>query len=168
MIKNIIQKDPTEGDIIIYDVEESKNDLQTVKPMSLPYFDIKLEKTYSAYNILHGTSFVTSVAKGETYQFSESITFTNSASVTGGATPFDIGITSSQSKTYTHTWTFNGPSESSSYNSRSYYIDWYDDGGLYNRACYLVDGKYRELQWSQMGVFYEPNRFVTYSRDSKV
>ncbi len=168
MIKNIIQKDPTEGDIIVYDVGTQQNDLQTVKPMALPYFDITLEKTYSAYNMLHGTDFVTSVAKGETYQFSKSITFTNSASITGGATPFDIGITSSQSKTYQETWTFNGPPESSSYNSRSFYIDWYDNGGVYNRTCYLVNSNLRELQWSQMGVFYEPSKYVTYSRDSKI
>lgn len=167
MIKNIIEKDPTnDGQIIIYEVGNPAIPEESMSATALPYFDIVTTKTYSGRNFFYDTSFVTSVAKGETYSFSSSEEFTNSASISGSASATDLGITASQSKTYTHSWVFTGPPESSSYNTRSFYIDWYDNGGVYTQTCYYVNGSSRKIEWQETGMFYEPYRYVTYSRDS--
>lgn len=194
MIKNIIEKDPKSTHITIYNVRKTNtgitansnevaanavaaNQVAAVNSLTavnseaspsliFPDYHTYVSKTYNSYGAYNLTQFVTSVARGATYSFSSSRSFTISANVTGGAKAVDISVNASMTRTYSTTYTFNGPSESSQYTTRMFYIDWYTDNGSYHRYCLDESTTpYPTLVWEQYGDFYAPAYYVEYSRD---
>jgi hypothetical protein len=171
VIQDIIKENPDAGQITITDFGTSDVNKSNTsnQPMALAagisYTNVVKNQTQSG--VLAKTSFVISVAKGQTvaigYEWSDSL----SCTITGGIDKNSLGITGNISTKYSATQTFSGPSESSAYNSRSYYVKFYENRGTYTATCHdsLLG---TTITYPVSGSYTEPAYFVSYSVDSKV
>ena len=169
VIQDIIKENPDAGQITITDFGTSdiiKSNISN-QPMALSpgvsYKNVVKNQTQSG--VLASTNFVTSVAKGQTqalgYEWSGSL----SCSITGGIDKNSLGITGSISTKYTASTTFSGPLESSPYNTRMYYVKFYENRGTYTATC-LDSGLGTTIQYPVSGSYSEPSYFVSYSVDT--
>ena len=76
-----------------------------------------------------------------------------------------LNLTASLTKSYTKTETFSGPSASSAYNSRAYWVKFYQDKGTYT-GQYLNDGV--TAGGKESGTWTNPKYYAAYSVDSLV
>lgn len=124
----------------------------------------KTEKTYSSKNVYAKDHFITSAAKGHTKTLTSSITKTSTLSISGSYYDY-AKLNLDKSKTYTAstTDTFQGPPESSQYNSRSFYAREYVNKGSYKQyQCFN-----NFCSGAKSGTFNEPAKFVLYAKDEK-
>lgn len=156
----IIHDHPNAGKIVVYAVMD--HSAPDVSPSSFT----NISYTVSKRDTYLGRDFVISVAKGQTGQFSKETSFTLSSSTTGDLSPAQIGINTSCTAKYSSNYTFSGPPESSSYNSRSYYIKWYGNTGTW-KAYFIYDINPTRQYWVN-GTFREVTRYVMYSVDERV
>ena len=118
-----------------------------------------IEKKTTATNVLAKQEFIMSVAKGATKQLS------NKVSVSLSATPVDmkgyLSLGGTIVKEYDTTQTFEGPSENSPYNSRMYYVKFYEDRGTYYGRWATDMGAAN----TESGTWTSPKYYVEYSVD---
>lgn len=177
MLKDLAEDNQGES-IIIHDVIFPQKDnpinynynLRGIFQPSYNTFEMK--KEYTSRNTYYGRTFVTSVAKGETFSFSEAKIFRMKASVSGSYDPIDLNIETEITHTYETTRTFTGPTDERK-NSRMYYIKKYVNKGTYEAKVYkhsLVTTT-QFSTWvktylrTDTGTFIEPAYFVSYSKD---
>lgn len=137
---------------------------------------VNLSATTTQTNVALNTYFVISVARGasttltaefnKTRSSSTSIDFTNG--VSGIAPPFPVKI--GRSRTVTArilvTRVFSGPSESSEYNSRSFYVRFYGDMGTWSGTAVNTVNPAARVPCS--GSWTMPTSYAEYSIDSLI
>lgn len=168
IILDIIKENPDAGNIIIYDYYDSANESNTnITPSSL--WRIKdLKKTVKQSNVVGKDSFVISVAKGQTSTLSSTWSASLSASATGELNVAKLNLTAKVEKTYSSSYKFNGPPESSTYNSREYRVKFYQNKGTYT-AVYSSGIPGSGGAWHPVsGNYTEPTKYAAYSIDKKI
>lgn len=134
------------------------------------FTDVKITTTENGATL--GTYFLISVAKGATATLSTEFTKTISTSVKlsvgESTTPSsgDLGISSTVTAKVTTSKTFNGPSESSQYNSRAYYVRFYGDRGTWSATAVWSLNPTRRPKVS--GTWSKPTHYAEYSVDSTI
>ncbi len=147
-----------------------------VFPTQYTYSNIKVN-----YAQRHGkfrSDFLLSVARGATAQLTATYSFSTSAIVSGSVTAGDnknvalplaatlgLNINSSVAVTIAVSRVFSGPSESSQYNTRLFYVDYYGDiGGWSCTATRALPASTVQMS----GMFIEPTDYVEYSVDKLI
>lgn len=172
IIQGIIKENPDAVQININECKIDKNEsneyanqrMELTRLGNVYYTDVVKTVTNSS---VAKTSFVTSVAKGQTITLGYAWSSSLSCSISGTIDAVSLGITSSISRSYTASQTFSGPPESSSCNSRSYYVKFYQNNGTYTATCHdPFPGWY--ITYPVDGTYTEPTYYVSYSVDTTV
>ncbi|MBN2444977.1 MAG: hypothetical protein JXJ04_26720 [Spirochaetales bacterium] len=162
IINDLVESNPDASAINLNDVAIAET---TPDQTRYQWYDLwiswKTTKTRTISNILAKTSFVCSVAKGETYQLSSTWEQSLSASISGTYYA-SFSLSSTIKKTYTKSYTFSGPPESSSYNSRLYYVKFYEHRG--NWAQEVKGWPSNHISYYS-GTYKEPSYYASYSVD---
>lgn len=171
VIQDIINENPDAGQITItgYGTSDVNKNNTSNQPMALAagisFTNVVKNRTQSG--VLAQTNFVISVAKGQTvaigYEWSASL----SCTITGGVDKDSLGITGSLSTKYSATQTFSGPPESSTNNTRAYYVKFFENRGTYTATC-RDSSLGTTITYPVSGSYTEPSSFTSYSVDSKV
>ena len=112
-----------------------------------------------------GQVFITSVARGSSKSFTKSVTYSVNGSITGQLSAKQLSIAGSVSETYTTSRTFDGPSETSRYKTRNFYIRWEGHEGNYTAEIFIP---YIGNWTPTSGRFVEPVRGIEYSVDTNL
>lgn len=174
-IDDILGDYPDAECITIYEVGYSTEG-NTPSPMvwDPPLFHsdkYETDKTVTVSEREVSDKFVISAARGETVKLTSSWSSTLSASISGSY--FDrtnLGITSSITASYTTEYSFAGPPESSSSNSREYRVKFYQIDGTYIQRHYVYYWPSGDLYGieSHGGSYTEPTKYYKYSVDRKI
>lgn len=110
---------------------------------------------------------VMSCAKGETVTLSSAKTISWSGGISGEwYVSFKVGAT--YTETYSTSYVFSGPPESSAYNSRIFYVGYDVYSGTYvQKRDEYVDGVWKRTIGTKNGTFLEPIRSFKFSKDYK-
>lgn len=171
VIQDIIKENPDAGQITITDFGTSdiNKSYTSYQPMALAagisYTNVVKSQTQSG--VLAKSSFVISVAKGQSLEIGYSWSSSLSCSITGGIDKNSLGITGSITSSFSATQKFDGPSEGSAYNSRSYYVRFYENRGTYTATC-RDSSLGTTISYPVSGSYTEPAFYVSYSIDSIV
>lgn len=163
IVNNIIKENPNCSITISNWVESNISGSQITPQIVLPG---KITKTTSARNAVASDKFVISVAKGSTKKLTSIWKGSLSAtcSITEVKRSLELGLTIE--KTYSKETTFNGPPESSSYNSREYRVKFYEDRGTFKETLRITDMGQKLPDRS--GTWTSPVSYAEYSVDKKI
>lgn len=181
IILDIVSSNPEAGQINIYDwghVEDdgsqgvAERNLDSSSSIdSLTYYVLRTEKTVTNRKAVGKEEFKFSVAKGEsvtlTQEFSGALTGSYSGSPYKGSL-LGVGITVTGK--FTVGTTYSGPAESSPYNSRQFWLRFYEERGNYTQYkdyYNAADSKFLYTT-STSGTYKKPTTWVSYSVDSKI
>lgn len=90
------------------------------------------KKTFTKRKVLAKTQFMLSVARGQKVTLNSTITASYSGNITGDFFDyFQLALGKVVTKSFTVGSTYTGPPENSGYNSRSFYVDFFQDEGSY-------------------------------------
>lgn len=165
------KNDLTVGSITIHEVGYAQS-LEVPEPFaSSPKIDSKV-----IYNLKNGKKtqtlsadkFIISVAKGETKKLSKKWSFSLKLNISG-STPFklnELGLEAAITYTSDVGTEYQGPPESSKYNSREYRVRYYNHSGTWEQKMYGMDGK--TILDTRKGSFKEPSRYDSYSVDKTI
>ncbi len=182
IIEDLLLTHPYAGSIHIYAYEKAENvspSSNVVAPCGLTYYTYSNISTYCAQH--HGcyrTDFLISVARGSTTTLYSEYSYTSGTTVNGSVTvgtdknvalptALALGLNTSCSVSckISTTRNFNGPSEASEYNSRSFYIAYYGNiGGWSCTATRTILPSTVQMS----GQYIEPLDYVEYSIDRKI
>lgn len=158
-------EDLKDGDIVtIYDVVDAPETEENLNPgislCSNPSYVTTTTKSGSEYK---GSSyFLISVAKGATVTLAKKFSQTVNLTVTAGTPYLKGALGSSVTATYSTTYKFTGPSESSSYNSREFRVRFY-----MQKICWTQKPSGGQEDETHSGTANVPTRYAMYSIDSK-
>jgi hypothetical protein len=158
-----INDDLQDGDVItILDMGEPEENYSAITYIGESYVTT-ITSTGNEY--ASNTYFVTSVAKGQTITLTTGYTQALNVGF-GSTTPYVTAqIGASLTASYTVTYQFAGPPETSSYNSREYRVRFYARQKNWTQDKYNIWGDYVE---SRSGVAYVPTRWASYCIDSNI
>ncbi|WP_027400212.1 hypothetical protein [Anaerovorax odorimutans] len=200
MIDDIIKEHPDAGEITFYeykdyeDVDEGnyKNtsplsqqfDLaeenfinpENIQINSKGYFTtgpVKTTKKVTIKNQIAKEEFKFSVAKGETVTLSQSYKGSLKGSYTGRPLNLgDLGVTTTVTGEFKKGTKYNGPSESSSYNCREFYMRFYQNVGTYKQTqnTYYNYAGHKTLYdtKTKTGTYKQAIKFSSFSVDKKI
>lgn len=120
-------------------------------------------KTYTSKNVFSRDDFMDSCAKGETKTITRTISATLEAEYSGELAGGDLGLKGSLTYSLERGKTLVGPPEDSRYNTREFRVKFYVNKGTWTQNVLLNDGR----TVTRSGSFIEPNRYVSYSKDTK-
>lgn len=123
------------------------------------------ETTYGAWGseYVKKDAFVTSVAKGESYTLTSEIKINLNASYTG--TPYvPITVGADITATYIKSHTFEGPEETSFFNSREFRVKFYEKSSNWTQKWYM-DGF---LVGTKTGIRTSATKYLKYSVDRNI
>ena len=172
LLSDIVSSHPDSGEIIIYNwgcAEETQPTGGLAVPKSLTYSIVRTQKTVTDASAVKSEVFKFSVGKGEEVTLSYTMSSTVSGSVTG--TPYDagqIGYNTSITGYFSAGVTYHGPSESSPYNSRQYWLRFFEERGNYTqyRDYYNgADSSYLYTIGPTSGTYKKPTTWASYSID---
>lgn len=137
---------------------------------------VDITTTTTETNASLSTHFVISVARGasttlsakfsKTKSSSASLNFSNGVSGIIPPTPLTLGRSRTVTAEISITRVFNGPSETSEYNSRSFYVRFYGDKGTWTGTAVNSINPAARIPCS--GVWMMPTSYAEYSVDSVV
>ncbi len=180
IIENLLLTHPDAGSIHIYAYQKAENMRESyVVPCGVFHYTYSNISTHCAQH--HGcyrTDFLISVARGSTTTLAVEYSYTSGTTVNGSVTvgtdknaalptALTLGLNTSCSVSYkvSTSWAFSGPSESSEYNSRSFYVSYYGNiGGWSCTATRSISPSTVQMS----GQYIEPLDYVAYSIDRKV
>lgn len=148
-------------------VQETEHNAIQPRGYGWDYRDVKV--TTTGTNKTLSTHFLISVAKGSSTTLTTEFTKTISSSVkltSGKATApssGELGIAASVTAKVSVSKTFNGPAESSEYNSRAFYVRFYGNTGTWSaRAVWQLNPTNRPIV---SGTWRKPTSWAEYSVD---
>lgn len=143
-------------------VEQDNESVETVQPCLDWTVTIETEKELISKNHVMKDDFIISVAKGETATLTKTYNGSVSQSISGSYYSLDAELKGTVSCTYSMTKVWNGPSESSSYNSREFRVKYLGDKYSYTQKRCL-DGY---VSGTKSGTVTIPTKYASYSIDS--
>ncbi len=171
VIQDIIKANPDAGQINITeygtsDINKNKTVNQRMALQTELYFS-NVVKTQTQSGVLVSTNFVTSMAKGQSMSIGYEWSSTLSCTINGNIDAYSLGITESMTRSYSASTSFSGPPESSPYNTRFYYVNFYENRGTYTATCYdPFPGWY--INYPVSGSYTEPAYYASYNVDATV
>lgn len=127
------------------------------------WFNLTEKKTTQS-NVLAKDSFVISVARGAAKTLSKTWKGSLSPSCSYQNAQSSLSLNAAITRKYTKTETFNGPSSSSSYNTREFRVKFYEDRGTF-KGQYVSDAGDSQ---NKSGTWKSPTKFLEYSVDRNV
>ncbi|MDR2021924.1 MAG: hypothetical protein LBQ71_01430 [Hungatella sp.] len=127
------------------------------------WFDLTEKKTTQS-DVEAKDSFVISVARGGTKTLSKTWTGSLSPTCSYKNAQNSLSLNATITRTYSKTEKFEGPSNSSSYNSREFRVKFYEDRGTF-KGQYVSDAGDSQ---QKSGTWKSPTKFLEYSVDRNV
>lgn len=183
IIESILEENPNVGNITIYEIGtvENENNINIeesdslISPLSwgaVTYENLKTTKTVTNSKALAKNVFQFSVAKGQKVTLTKEYSAKLSGSYNGTiADSHSVGADVSISGGYKKSTTYEGPSESSQYNSREFRTKFFEEQGSYvqkgTKVTNYGQGSVSREPVTMDGTYKMPISFANYSVDTK-
>ncbi len=178
IILDIVSSNPEAGIINVYDWGRAEeNNLRDTADSELPvvdrngymYYLVRTEKTVTNANAVGKEEFKFSVAKGEETTLTEEFSASLSGNFTGS--PYEssqLGVSGTITGKYAKGTKYSGPPESSPYNSRQFWLRFYEERGNYTqyKDYYNAEDSAYLFTTSTSGTYKKATTWASYSIDS--